>query len=1118
MAQQTIDFGSFPNDPGADAIRTAFQKVQQNFTELYTTTTSTGVASVIAGAGITQNRQTGNITLTANIPNITIQTGNSLIVGVGVASGNTATLASYATPFVISLANTITTGNANIGNISVANLLVSGNVRSSLIPNVDVTYNLGSPSRRWKDLYLSGQTIDLGGTLISSSGGVIIVPSLASNSNITASTVTVSTSVVSPTIIIGNTQITSNGTSVVIPALQVAGNIISSNLVVTSSLAAGNVSAAFIQGTLTSSNQPNITSLGILDGLSIIGDLSTGNIVVSGDLAAASMSVSGAFQATTIVGNVIVPAGGTVQAPGSSMQIMFNDQGNAAAVPGLTFDKAVNLLSIAGNVSGGNLVSTGALSISKDATINGNVNAGNLLTGKIQTTGAITAGGSNVSIFPDGNVSAIGNISGGNLTTTGNLSASAVNAGGINASGAAIITGNITGGNLNTTGTANIGSLVITSSASVIGAISAGSLLTSGDITAANIGVGTGSITSGNITVAGLHTTDTLMVSTDANIGNLLTRGNHTVNGNLLSDKLSGNTATIGGGTATLGAKLTVNGIVSLTGNANIGNITAINSVTGNIVTLSGNATGVALVAAGIVRIGGNHTVAGNTQLNQPTSVGVSINVTAASAVSGTITLTYLPQLNAPFFAGQKVLMAGFAPALYNIEYTALTCSNTQVTFAGTTGAFTTLGTINTSGEALTITGLARGTTMVLAGSHTVGGIMDVTGKANLKGGLTALDGTFAGKVDINGNATLYANGDMAAKTFTATLFSGNGSSLSNLSGINIDNSSINASTKLTNLATAVSTLTVAKSVNSDLATTISLGIHSNITGVGTLGNLSILTGGNISGANNVSATKFTGSGAGLTGVTAANVDAANILGQKGMWASTTRPGATRLYRSDDDSNYNVQTTWDGSKWFLQGYSGDVNASSTTTVHAAVRVGYADTAGGVAWSSVSSKPSFATVATSGSYSDLSNKPSIYTPNQSVGTGDNPQFNSIGIGTGASGTAGEIRATNNITAYYSDDKLKTKLGLIENALDKIDTLSGFYYEANETAQSLGYKKKREVGVSAQQVQAIMPEVVVPAPIDDKYLTVHYDRLIPLLIQGIKELRMEIKEIKNKLGDD
>ena len=123
-----------------------------------------------------------------------------------------------------------------------------------------------------------------------------------------------------------------------------------------------------------------------------------------------------------------------------------------------------------------------------------------------------------------------------------------------------------------------------------------------------------------------------------------------------------------------------------------------------------------------------------------------------------------------------------------------------------------------------------------------------------------------------------------------------------------------------------------------------------------------------------------------------------------------------------------------------------------------------------------------------------------------------QVSSLGVGTAASGTTGEIRATNNITAYYSDDRFKTNLGNIPDALAKVLTLNGFYYEANELAQSYGYEKKLEVGVSAQQVQAVQPEVVAPAPIDENYLTVRYERLVPLLIEAIKELNSKVTALE------
>ena len=102
----------------------------------------------------------------------------------------------------------------------------------------------------------------------------------------------------------------------------------------------------------------------------------------------------------------------------------------------------------------------------------------------------------------------------------------------------------------------------------------------------------------------------------------------------------------------------------------------------------------------------------------------------------------------------------------------------------------------------------------------------------------------------------------------------------------------------------------------------------------------------------------------------------------------------------------------------------------------------------------------------------------------------------------------------VTAYYSDDRLKTRLGNIENALDKVSSLTGFYYEANEIAQALGYKVRREIGVSAQDVQKILPEIVAPAPIDNQYLTIDYERIVPLLIEAIKELNVKVKQLENK----
>ena len=108
-------------------------------------------------------------------------------------------------------------------------------------------------------------------------------------------------------------------------------------------------------------------------------------------------------------------------------------------------------------------------------------------------------------------------------------------------------------------------------------------------------------------------------------------------------------------------------------------------------------------------------------------------------------------------------------------------------------------------------------------------------------------------------------------------------------------------------------------------------------------------------------------------------------------------------------------------------------------------------------------------------------------------------------------------TGDIEVGYSDDNLKTRLGNIQDALKKVSSISGFFYEPNQVAQDLGYQVKREVGVSAQEIQAVLPEVVIPAPIDDRYLTVKYDRLVPLLIEAIKELTEKVEVLENKIKD-
>jgi len=132
-----------------------------------------------------------------------------------------------------------------------------------------------------------------------------------------------------------------------------------------------------------------------------------------------------------------------------------------------------------------------------------------------------------------------------------------------------------------------------------------------------------------------------------------------------------------------------------------------------------------------------------------------------------------------------------------------------------------------------------------------------------------------------------------------------------------------------------------------------------------------------------------------------------------------------------------------------------------------------------------------------------------------------QFDSLGVGTAPSGTAGEIRATNEITAYYSsDENLKENVRVIENALEKVRQIQGvmFDWTDEEIARRGGedgyFVRKHDTGLIAQKVDPVLPEVV--ARRDDGFLAIKYEKMAGLIIQAINELADQVDEIKKKLN--
>jgi hypothetical protein len=127
--------------------------------------------------------------------------------------------------------------------------------------------------------------------------------------------------------------------------------------------------------------------------------------------------------------------------------------------------------------------------------------------------------------------------------------------------------------------------------------------------------------------------------------------------------------------------------------------------------------------------------------------------------------------------------------------------------------------------------------------------------------------------------------------------------------------------------------------------------------------------------------------------------------------------------------------------------------------------------------------------------------------------------------------GSLSATGDIVANYSDDRLKNRISNISNSLEIINQLTAFKYTPNEKAIELGIANNEiNIGLSAQDVQKVLPEIVSLSPLDiiekdgklisktgENYLSIKYERLVPILIENIKELQKIINKQNSEILD-
>ena len=351
MAQQTIDYGNFPDDASADAIRIAFQKTQDNFTELYgnLSNIASNVTAITAGSGIIVSSSTGDVTIDSIFSSLNIHSNTLSITGVGgivTPGGNIGedyTVNNASSTLIVELNSVMDVTFANI--TADGNLIVNGNSISAANANItltngnitltngsfngDIVTSYGANTVQFADYYsvVSGDpnfTYDPVGANLSLTNGNLNASTITSQYLLNASNVHVSNSVIVTNSVSAGTLTSSgnvNGVNGNLTGnLHVVGNIITDGNITAdlltgdgqyitnmnaSSLTSGTVSFLLLSGQYSiditgtadtahyviESDQTNITSVGTLTSLDISNELSGNTANFSGPITASSIQI-----------------------------------------------------------------------------------------------------------------------------------------------------------------------------------------------------------------------------------------------------------------------------------------------------------------------------------------------------------------------------------------------------------------------------------------------------------------------------------------------------------------------------------------------------------------------------------------------------------------------------------------------------------------------------------------------------------------------------------------------------------------------------------------------------------------------------------------------------------
>jgi hypothetical protein len=499
--------------------------------------------------------------------------------------------------------------------------------------------------------------------------------------------------------------------------------------------------------------------------------------------------------------------------------------------------------------------------------------------------------------------------------------------------------------------------------------------------------------------------------------------------------------------------------------------------------------------------------------------------------------------------AGGARTNLGAAASGSNADITALT-NAAGIQIGAPTGGARGVGTINATALFINGVGVGTGSGSVTSVAMTVPSFLSVTGSPVTTSGTLAvsLSGTALPVANGGTGQTSYTDGQLlignsTGNTLTkATLTAGSGISITNSAGgITITSTagggtvtSVSGAGGSTGLTLTGGPITTTGTLTLGGTLAIANGGTGAATASGARLNLDTpSTGG--SGASGTWGINITGSAASAT--TATNVTGTVAVANGGTGATTAGVALSNLgaYAASNPSGFTSNTgtvtsvSGSGGTTGLTLSGGPITSSGTLSLGGTLAVANGGTgattqgtaqaaldvpsrggsgASGTWGINISGNAATATSATTATTATTAN---------ALNTGNNYQVNSLGVGTAGSGTAGEIRATNNVTAFFSSDaSLKENVQPIENALGIVSAVGGKTFDwtdayiAEHGGEDEYFVKKSDFGVIAQDVQAVFPLAVRKRP--DGKLAVDYERLVAVAFAAIDQLKAEVDELR------